>query len=37
MITVGNNKGGGVPNLTRNNWNDNVMVVWDEILGKYVC
>ena len=37
MITVGNNKGGGIPNANRNNWNDNVEVVWDEDLGKYVC
>ncbi|MEM7157315.1 MAG: glycoside hydrolase family 16 protein [Myxococcota bacterium] len=37
MITVGNNKGGGIPNANRNNWDDNVEVVWDESLGKYVC
>lgn len=37
MITVGNNKGGGIPDTDRSNWNDNVQVVWDEELGKYVC
>ena len=37
MITVGNNKGGGIPDIHRTNWNDNVQVVWDEELGKYVC
>lgn len=37
MITVGNNKHGGVPDVNRSNWNDNVMIVWDEELGKYVC
>lgn len=37
MITVGNNKHGGVPDVTRTNWNDNIQVVWDKDLGKYVC
>ena len=37
MITVGNNKGGGIPDIDRSNWNDNVQVVWDKELGKYVC
>ena len=37
MITVGNNKGGGIPDIDRHNWNDNVQIVWDEELGKYVC
>lgn len=37
MITVGNNKDGGVPDINRSNWNDNVQVVWDKELGKYVC
>jgi len=37
MITVGNNKGGGIPDIHRTNWSDNVQVVWDEELGKYVC
>ena len=37
MITVGNNKNGAVPDIDRTNWNDNVQVVLDEELGKYVC
>ena len=37
MITVGNNKGGGIPDTDRKNWNDNVKVVWDGELDKYVC
>jgi hypothetical protein len=37
MITVGNNKHGAVPDITRTNWNDNVQVVWDKDLRKYVC
>ena len=37
MITVGNNKDGGIPDISSSNWNDNVQVVWDKELGKYVC